>query len=126
MTFQEAVDEWCFEHSVKELAELVGCSLGCISSYRDGTEPKPERKQKIINIIGYKEEPEKYLDSEIEYVKPKEASIRLGMSIPHIQAAMRAKELPIGLVFQGSGERYNYYIIRKDFEDFIEKHKMPQ
>ena len=130
MSFQDAVDNWCSEHSGQELAELVGCNPSSISDYRDGAEPKPERKQKIIEIIGYKEEPEKDFNQEIQYVPLKEAAARLGLTEYNLKNALRVKDHPLvksfNMSFQGSGKAYNYFILRADFEEFIEKHKWPQ
>ena len=127
MSFQEAVDKWCSEHSGKKLAELVGCHPSSISSYRDGAEPEPERKQKIIEIIGYKEEePEKVFEPEIEYMDRNEAAKRLGICKLTLEAGLRQGVYPFGIAFKGRGESYNYFIYKRDFEEFIEKHKWPQ
>ena len=126
MNFRKAVDNWCSEHSNKELAELVGCNSSSISEYRDGSEPKPERKKLISEIIGYNEKAEPKFKQEVEYVSYEEATTRLGISEYLLKIGLQRGVFPFGVAFKGKREQYNYLIFRRQFEKFIEENKWPQ
>ena len=127
MNFAECLNDYLENKTAKSLSELSGVSQSAISTYRDGKEPTPECKAKLAGIIGYvEEEPEPEFEPEIEYVPLEEAAARMGWGLTKLQCALRAKEFGFGSGFKGNGDHYIYYILRTDFEEFIEKHKSPQ
>lgn len=125
VTFTDKVNEYCDRYSNKKLAQEAGCDPSCITSYRDGSIPKPERKAIISEIIGYSEsEEDEEFHQEIEFVDLEEAAARIGWGISKLQSALRAREFSFGGGFPGKGEKYNYYILRKPFEDFIKENRI--
>lgn len=123
MTFVDCLEQYLDNHTAVSLAKQVGCAPSSITDYRDGVEPKPERKQKIAGIIGYTGEEEEEFEAEIEYVEPKEAAARMGISEYKLKFILQSGKVPFGFAYLGSGDKFNYLIFRTDFEDFMEKHK---
>ena len=123
LSFQEMLDNYCLEHSQKEVVEKTGIPGGSISGYRDGVEPSPERKKILSEIIGYDESNEKKFEQEVEYVELEEASVRLGMGIGMLKCGIKANLFPFGIAIPGKGNRFYYYILRKKFEKYIEENR---
>ena len=121
LNFRQKLDEYCLEHSQKELVEKTGIPGSTISCYRSGSTPSPERKKILSEIIGYEESEEQEFKQEIEYVDLEEASKRLGMGINLLKCGIKAGAFPFGMAIPGQGNRCYYFIFRKKFEAFIKE-----
>lgn len=133
MKLNQRIKELMKEHCInqQELSEMTGLSKMMVSRIVSGSrDPKDEEIEAIATALGVTvdalispiEERAQYEPMISRYqnsrMSVEEAARLMGKRPMFVRVALQRKQVPFGFAIKGEGDRYSYYISKRQFEEY--------